>query len=63
MFNLAKRKARIDCYNVKQYENERFVDVVNILENAKRNQRFVLCYSPKYRANVLIPEKELVYLE
>lgn len=52
-----KIKAKIDSYNVKQYENERFVDIVELLEKPKN--KYVLCYSKKYRANVLIPKNEL----
>lgn len=36
-------KAKVDSYNVKQYENERFVDVVELLE--KPCGKYVLCYS------------------
>lgn len=49
--------AKVDSYNVKQYENERFVDYVILLEKPKN--KYVLCYSKKYRANVLIPKNEL----
>ena len=55
-------RAKVDSYEVKQYENERFVDIVELLEKPKRNSKLVLCYSPKYRANVLIPRKELIIL-
>lgn len=50
-------QAKVDSYNVKQYENERFVDIVELLEKPKN--KYVLCYSKKYRANVLIPKNEL----
>jgi hypothetical protein len=50
-------KMKVDSYNVKQYEGERFVDDVEVLEY---QGEYSLCYSPKYRANVLILTKELL---
>jgi hypothetical protein len=48
----------IDCSNVKQYENERIVDDVTVIE-VKPRSPLVLVYSPKLRANVLVRRKEL----
>ena len=53
-------KFKIDTYRVSQYENERIVDEVTIVEEPKRNQKKVLVHSPKLQANVLIFKKDLV---
>jgi len=50
---------KVDSYNVKQYENERFVDIVTVVETPTKRQKTVLCYSPKYMANVLISKIDL----
>jgi len=50
---------KVDSYRVSQYENERFVDNVKVLEKPTKNAKRVLCYSPKYRANVLIYKSDL----
>ena len=52
-------KYSVDSYNVRQYRGERFVDKVNVLVDLERS-RSVLCYSPKYRVNVLVLRKDLV---
>ena len=50
---------KVDSYLIKQYEGERFVDTVVVIETRKKFERTVLCYSSKYMANVLIPTGEL----
>jgi hypothetical protein len=42
---------KVDSYEVEQYKDTRFVDTVQVLDTFGRKS---LCYSPKYRANVLI---------
>lgn len=53
-------QAKVDSYKVKQYEDLRFVDTVTVLEI---QGKYALCYSPTYRADVLIPRKELFLLK
>ena len=50
------KRFKVDSYEVGEYKGERFVDevVVLVIENLG-----VLCYSPKYRANVLVWRKDL----
>lgn len=55
------KQFKVDSYNVCQYEDTRFVDVVELIEAA--DKKYILCYSPKYRANVLIPRSELTALD
>jgi len=49
----------IDTYRVSQYEGERVVDMVTVLETPKKNDKRVLCHSPKLMANVLIYKSDL----
>lgn len=55
----AGQKYRIDTYRVSQYENERVVDTVEIVEVPRKFAKKVLCYSPKLRANILVFRKDL----
>lgn len=50
---------KIDTDRVSQYEGERIVDTVTIIEPPKKYQKKVLVYSPKLRANVLVFKKDL----
>jgi hypothetical protein len=52
-------KFRIDTYRVSQYENERVVDVVTVVEVPTKAQKKVLVYSPKLQANVLVFKSDL----
>jgi hypothetical protein len=52
-------KYHIDSYRVSQYENERIVDVVEVVETPKKNAKKVLCYSPKLMANILVFRNDL----
>ena len=49
---------KLDSYEVKQYENERIVDEVELLEEIGR-KKWILVYSPKLLANILVPVKDL----
>jgi hypothetical protein len=51
---------KLDSYDVKQYENERIVDVVQVIEEPKLKSKYVLVYSGKLKANVLVPKKDLM---
>lgn len=48
------QKYKIDSYRVSQYENERIVDIVEVVESPKKFQKKVLCFSPKLQANILV---------
>jgi GTP cyclohydrolase II len=50
---------KVDTYRIKQYEEQRVVDVVTISEIPKPKARLVLVHSPKLQADVLIPRSEL----
>lgn len=52
-------KYKIDSYRVSQYENERVVDTVELLEVPSKNQKKVLVHSPKLRASVLVYRNDL----
>lgn len=52
-------KLHIDSLRVSQYENERIVDDVVLLEKPKRNSKKVLVYSSKLRANILVFKNDL----
>jgi len=54
-------KFKVDSYKVKQYENERFVDTIELLEDI--DKKYFLCYSPKYRANVLVLKADCVPID
>lgn len=53
------KKYKIDSYRVSQYENERIVDTVTVVEVPEKNQKKVLVHSPKLQANVLVFRNEL----
>ena len=59
------RKFKLDSYGVKQYENERVVDTVTLDESEKFpfKKKYVLVYSPLYRANILAPARDLTEVE
>lgn len=53
-----------DKYNlfslrVSQYENERIIDTVTIIEEPKKYAKKVLVHSPKLMANVLVYRNDL----
>ena len=50
---------RIDSDRVSQYEGERVVDTVTLLEEPKKGAKKALVYSPKLQANVLVYRKDL----
>jgi hypothetical protein len=51
----------VDTYNVKQYEGKRITDTVTIVdEEVLDRKKWVLCYSPKLMANVLISRNDLL---
>lgn len=50
---------RIDSDRVSQYEGERVVDTVTLVEEPKKGAKKVLVYSPKLQANVLVYRKDL----
>lgn len=54
---------KIDSYNIKQYENERVVSNIILLEKIDPKKKFVLAYVETLQANCLIPVKEIVNLE
>lgn len=53
------RVLQLDSYQVKQYENERIVDEVEVLEPSSARAKWVLVYSPKLMANILVPKSDL----
>jgi len=55
-------KFKIDTYRVSQYENERVVDEVTLLETPTTRHKKVLVYSPKLMANVVVFKEDLVNL-
>lgn len=50
---------RIDSDRVSQYEGERVVDTVTLVEEPKKGAKKALVYSPKLQANVLVYRKDL----
>lgn len=52
-------KYKIDSYRVSQYENERIVDVVSIIEPPTKYQKKVLVHSPKLQSNILVFRSDL----
>ena len=52
-------KFHIDTDSVSQYENERIVDDVELLETPKKYSKKVLVYSPKLRADILVNKRDL----
>ena len=50
---------KIDSHRVSQYENERIVDTVTVIETPKKGAKKVLVHSPKLMANILVYRKDL----
>lgn len=50
---------KIDSDRVSQYEGERVVDTVTLIEEPKKGAKKALVYSPKLQANVLVYRKDL----
>ena len=50
---------KLDSYSVKQYENERVVDSVEVLEDSSGRAKWVLVYSPHLSANILVHKSDL----
>ena len=50
---------KLDSYTVKQYENERVVDNVEVLEDSSGRAKWVLVYSPNLSANILAHKSDL----
>lgn len=55
----AGEKYKIDTYRVSQYEGERIVDTVEVIQSPTKSAKKILCYSPKLRANILVFRKDL----
>lgn len=53
------QKFHIDSYEVKQYENKRVVDDVEVFDVFSGKTKYVLVYSPKLNANVLVKKTDL----
>jgi hypothetical protein len=53
------QKYHIDTDRVSQYEGERIVDDVYVLETPKKYAKKVLVHSPKLQATVLVYRKDL----
>jgi hypothetical protein len=53
------KEYHIDTDRVSQYEGERIVDTVRLLEIPKKTDKRVLVYSPKLQANVLVFKSDL----
>lgn len=51
---------KIDSYNIKQYENERVVSKINLLETINKRKKYVLAYVETLQANCLIPVKDII---
>lgn len=58
---MAVKKFKIDSYKVCKYEDIKFEDIVELVEVV--DKKYVICYSPKYKTNVLIPKNELMALD
>lgn len=52
-------KYKIDSYRVSQYENERVVDVVSIIEPPTKYQKKILVHSPKLQSSILVFRSDL----
>jgi hypothetical protein len=50
----ANSQYKVDSYRVSQYENQRIVDTVTLLENPKKCAKKAIVYSPMLRANVRV---------
>lgn len=50
---------KIDSYQVSQYEGQRVVDAVEVLDPFHQTTKTVLVYSPLLKANVLVKKSEL----
>lgn len=59
MENKIGKTFHIDTDEVSQYENERIVDDVKVVEISKKYSKRILVYSPKLRANILVKIKDL----
>lgn len=49
----------IDTYRVSQYEGERIIDKVSVVEVPKKTDKKVLVHSPKLMANILVYKSDL----
>ena len=52
-------KFHIDTGDIPQYENERIVDDVEVVDTPKKYSKTILVYSKKLRANILVKKREL----
>ncbi len=52
-------KYKIDTYRVSQYEGQRVVDTVELLETPSKYQKKVLVASPKLMATILVYRNDL----
>lgn len=50
---------KLDSYCVKQYESERIVDEVEVLQDCSGRTKWVLVYSKVLQANILVPKIDL----
>ena len=55
-------KAKIDTYNIKQYENQRIVSVIELLEPIGK-KKFVLCWVEYLNANCLVKVSDIKFVE
>lgn len=50
---------KIDSYKVKQYEGQRIVSEIELIEEIPKNAKFALVYVKELSANCLIPVKDI----
>lgn len=50
---------KIDSYDIKQYEGKRVVSKIELLEEIKPRQKYVLAYVEYLSANCLVPVKDI----
>ena len=52
-------KLKIDSYQVKQYEGERIVSSIELLEEINPKKKYVLAYVETLQANCLVSIKDI----
>lgn len=50
---------KVDSYEIKQYENQRIVSHIELLEPVKKGKKYVLAYVESLRGNYLVPVKDI----
>jgi len=53
------KKLKVDSYEIKQYEGERVVSSIELCEDIKPRQKYVLAYVENLQANCLVPVKDI----